>query len=51
MRWRLALLREHGLKLADIRQVIAGMTPLPGALAFLDDLRARYQAANPKPSV
>jgi phosphoserine / homoserine phosphotransferase len=45
MRWRLALLREHGLKLADIQQVIAGMAPLPGALAFLDDLRARYQVA------
>jgi phosphoserine / homoserine phosphotransferase len=45
MRWRLALLREHGLKLGDIQQVIAGMAPLPGALAFLDDLRARYQVA------
>ena len=45
MRWRLALLREHGLKLADIQRVIAGMAPLPGALDFLDDLRARYQVA------
>ncbi|NLZ40005.1 MAG: bifunctional phosphoserine phosphatase/homoserine phosphotransferase ThrH, partial [Comamonadaceae bacterium] len=43
MRWRLALLREHGLKLADIQAVIAGMEPLPGARAFLDALRARFQ--------
>jgi phosphoserine/homoserine phosphotransferase len=43
MRWRLAMLREHGLKLADIQEVIAGMAPLPGAREFLDDLRSRYQ--------
>ena len=43
MRSRLALLREHGLKLADIQTVIAGMAPLDGARAFLDDLRSRYQ--------
>lgn len=43
MRWRLAMLREHGLKLADIQAVIAGMAPLPGAREFLDDLRSRYQ--------
>ena len=43
MRYRLALLREHGLKLADIQQVIAGMSPLAGAKDFLDELRARYQ--------
>jgi len=43
MRWRLALLREHGLKLADIQSVIAGMAPLPGAREFLDELRARFQ--------
>ncbi len=45
MRSRLALLREHGLKLADIRSVIAGMAPLPGAKAFLDALREGYQVA------
>lgn len=45
MRWRLALLREHGLKLADIQAVIGAMAPLPGALEFLDALRARYQVA------
>jgi phosphoserine/homoserine phosphotransferase len=43
MRWRLALLREHGLKLADIQAVIAGLAPLDGARAFLDALRTRYQ--------
>jgi len=43
MRWRLELLRRHGLKLADIQEVIASMAPLPGARAFLDDLRAAYQ--------
>ncbi len=43
MRWRLGLLRQHGLRLADIRQVIATLAPLPGAREFLDDLRSRYQ--------
>lgn len=43
MRWRLGLLRQHGLKLADIQAVIAGMAPLPGAKDFLDGLRERYQ--------
>ncbi len=43
MRWRLALLRQHGLKLADIQAVIAGMAPMEGAKDFLDDLRARFQ--------
>ncbi len=43
MRFRLALLRQHGLKLADIQAVIAGMAPMEGAKDFLDDLRSRYQ--------
>jgi phosphoserine / homoserine phosphotransferase len=43
MRWRLGLLRQHGLKLVDIHRVIAGMAPMEGAKAFLDDLRSRYQ--------
>ncbi len=43
MRWRLALLKQHGLKLADIQAVIGGMAPMDGAKDFLDDLRARYQ--------
>jgi phosphoserine/homoserine phosphotransferase len=45
MRWRLALLRKHGLKLADIQTVIGAMAPLPGAIDFLDGLRAHYQVA------
>jgi phosphoserine/homoserine phosphotransferase len=43
MKQRLRILEEHGLKLADIQQVIAGMGPLPGALEFLDWLRERLQ--------
>jgi len=43
MRFRLGLLRDKGLKLADIQAVIAGMAPMEGAKAFLDDLRSRYQ--------
>jgi phosphoserine / homoserine phosphotransferase len=43
MRWRLGLLRQHGLKLADIQNVIQGMQPMEGAKDFLDDLRARFQ--------
>ncbi|MDE2395303.1 MAG: bifunctional phosphoserine phosphatase/homoserine phosphotransferase ThrH [Burkholderiales bacterium] len=43
MRYRLALLRQHGLKLADIQAVIAAMAPLDGARDFLDGLRQRFQ--------
>ncbi len=43
MQYRLALLRQHGLKLVDIQTVIAAMAPMAGAREFLDDLRARYQ--------
>ncbi len=43
MRRRIAILKKHGLRLADIQRVIAGMSPLPGARAFLDKLRARRQ--------
>ena len=43
MQARLALLREHGLKLADIQAVIAGMAPMDGARDFLDRLRSRFQ--------
>ena len=43
MQYRLALLKQHGLKLADIQAVIAGMAPMAGARDFLDDLRSRYQ--------
>ncbi|MCB1995470.1 MAG: bifunctional phosphoserine phosphatase/homoserine phosphotransferase ThrH, partial [Rhodoferax sp.] len=43
MRYRLDLLKQHGLKLADIQKVIARLSPLPGAKDFLDTLRSRYQ--------
>ena len=43
MRYRIALLREHGLKLADIQAVIGGMNPMDGAKDFLDELRSRFQ--------
>ena len=44
MRWRLGILREHGLGLRDIQATIATIEPLPGAKAFLDELRATTQA-------
>ena len=43
MRFRIALLKLHGLKLTDIQNVIAGMAPMDGAKDFLDELRARFQ--------
>jgi phosphoserine/homoserine phosphotransferase len=43
MRFRLALLRQHRLGLRDIQQVIAGLSPEPGARDFLDALRLAYQ--------
>ena len=39
MRWRLGILKEHGLKLSDVQNVIAKIDPLPGAKEFLDSLR------------
>lgn len=43
MRQRLKILDEHGLKLNDIQEVIAGMGPLDGAREFLDRLRETCQ--------
>ena len=43
MQFRLALLRQHALKLADIQAVIGGMAPMDGAKDFLDNLHSRYQ--------
>ena len=43
MRYRLDLLAQHRLGLADIQRVIESMGPMPGAREFLDDLRERYQ--------
>jgi phosphoserine / homoserine phosphotransferase len=41
MRGRLDLLERHGLGLAAITKVIGELAPLPGAVEFLDGLRAR----------
>ena len=43
MKWRLGILKEHGLGLKEIQDVIAKIDPLPGAKAFLDELRATTQ--------
>lgn len=43
MRYRLDLLAEHGLTLSLIDDVIAGLQPLEGARAFLDELRSETQ--------
>ena len=43
MKWRLAILKEHGLKLADVQNVIATIDPMPGAREFLDELRTFTQ--------
>lgn len=43
MQKRLAILREHQLKLDDITRVIDDMDPLEGALEFLDWLRSITQ--------
>ena len=43
MQSRLALLRQHQLGLPDIQKVISEMGPMPGARAFLDQLREDYQ--------
>lgn len=43
MKWRLSILKEHGLGLKEIQGVIAGIDPLPGAKEFLDELRSLTQ--------
>ncbi len=42
MRQRLALMDRHGLGLADIHAVVRGLAPLPGAVQFVQWIRARY---------
>ncbi len=44
MRWRLGILKEHGLGLKEIQDTIATIDPLPGAKDFLDELRSFTQA-------
>ena len=43
MKWRLSILKEHGLGLKEIQATIAKIDPLPGAKAFLDELRSLSQ--------
>lgn len=43
MKWRMGILREHGLGLKEIQDVIATIYPLPGAREFLDELRSLSQ--------
>ena len=43
MRWRLGILKEHGLGLKEIQATIATIDPLPGAKAFMDELRSITQ--------
>lgn len=43
MKYRLEILTHHKLGLPDIQAVIAEMGPMPGARAFLDNLRGDYQ--------
>ncbi len=43
MRWRLGILKEHGLGLKEIQDTIATIDPLPGAKEFLDELRSLTQ--------
>lgn len=43
MRWRLGILREHGLGLKEVQETIATIQPLPGAKEFLDNLRQQTQ--------
>ncbi|MCI8831628.1 MAG: bifunctional phosphoserine phosphatase/homoserine phosphotransferase ThrH [Lachnospiraceae bacterium] len=43
MKWRLSILKEHGLGIQEIQKVIAGIDPLPGAKEFLDQLRSFSQ--------
>jgi phosphoserine / homoserine phosphotransferase len=43
MKWRIGILKEHGLGLKQIQDTIATIDPLPGAKEFLDELRSFTQ--------
>lgn len=43
MKWRLGVLKEHGLGLKEIQETIEKIQPLPGAKEFLDGLRSFSQ--------
>ncbi len=43
MKYRIDILREHGLGIKEIQETIAQIDPLPGAREFLDELRTLTQ--------
>ena len=43
MKWRLGILKQHGLGLKEIQETIAKIDPMPGAKEFLDELRSLTQ--------
>lgn len=43
MKYRLDILKEHGLGLKEIQETIAKIDPMPGAKEFLDELRSFCQ--------
>ena len=43
MKYRLAILKEHGLGLKEIQETIEKIDPMPGAKEFLDELRSMTQ--------
>ena len=43
MKWRLEILKEHGLGLKEVQATIAKIDPMPGAKEFLDELRSLTQ--------
>ncbi|MCI7226666.1 Phosphoserine phosphatase [uncultured Clostridium sp.] len=43
MKYRLDVLKQHGMGLKEIQQTIEKIEPIPGAKAFLDELRSMTQ--------
>lgn len=43
MKWRIGILKEHGLGLKEIQETIEKIEPMPGAREFLDELRSFSQ--------
>ena len=43
MKYRINILKEHGLGLKEIQDTIATIDPMPGAKEFLDELRSITQ--------
>lgn len=43
MKWRIGILKEHGLGLKEIQDTIAKIDPIPGAKEFLDELKSITQ--------